>query len=414
MRRQGFHVHRGVAEFPRFRGRFRPGPAPLPGGSSGRVTPLLAIPLSLAALLSGAGCGGDSPTSGGLPAVCDDPGVICTVAGTGLRQFDGDGRQARETSLYNPLDVEFDRRGRPLILDWNNLRVRRINGDGTVETVIGQDFEGAAEDGALAVDTPLHHPGDLEIDAAGNIYIASNHISNVIRLGVDDRVSVVAGTDQYGYEGDDGPALEAVLAAPFGVLPAGDGGFFISDTEAHVVRHVDAAGIITTVAGNGSRGFSGDGGPGPGAQLDGPTRLRLDWEGRLYICDTRNHRIRRLDADGSISTVAGTGDPGFAGDGGPALEAQLNSPFDLRFAGGGLYVADAGNNAVRRIGADGAIATVVGTGEAGFSGDEGDARRCMLNRPSAIAFASDGSLWIADTFNQRIRRVAGFLEERGG
>ena len=346
--------------------------------------------------------------------MCDEPGVICTVAGTGLRQFDGDGRQARETSLYNPLDVEFDRRGRPLILDWNNLRVRRINGDGTVETVIGQDFEGAAEEGALAVDTPLHHPGDLEIDAAGNIYIASNHISNVIRLGVDDRVSVVAGTDQYGYEGDGGPALEAVLSAPFGVLPAGDGGFYISDTEAHVVRHVDAAGIITTVAGNGSRGFSGDGGPGPGAQLDGPTRLRLDGEGRLYICDTRNHRIRRLDAHGTISTVAGTGDPGFAGDGGPALEAQLNSPFDLRFAGGGLYIADSGNNAVRRIGADGAIATAVGTGEAGFSGDEGEARLCTLNRPSAIAFASDGSLWIADTFNQRIRRVAGFLEDRGG
>ena len=370
----------------------------------------------LCALLLAAGCGGKgSPTAPRtLAAVCNEAGVICTVAGTGLRQFDGDGRSALATSLYNPLDVEFDQSGRPLILDWNNLRIRRINGDGTVETIIGQDFEGGAIDGELAVDTPLHHAGDIEFDVAGNLYIASNHISNVIRVDPDSRVFVVAGTEDYGYAGDGGLAVEAVLAAPFGVLPAAEGGFYISDTEAHVVRHVDVAGIITTVAGTGGRGYGGDGGPGVEAQLDSPTRIRADEDGQLYICDTRNHRIRRVDLNGVIATIAGTGRRGFSGDGGAAVESELNSPHDLRFAEGDLYVADAGNNVIRKIDANGVISTVVGTGMDGFFGDEGEATRALLNRPSGIAFGADGSLWIADTFNQRIRRVAGFLNRGAG
>ena len=258
------------------------------------------LPLFLIA----AGCGSDSASGPELAAVCEEAGVICTVAGTGLRQFDGDGRQALVTSFYNPLDVEFDVSGRPLILDWNNLRIRRINDDGTIETIIGQDFEGIAVDGMLAVDTPLHHASDMELDTAGNLYIASNHVSNVIRIEPDSRVFVVAGTEEYGYSGDGGPALEAVLSAPFGVLPTGDGGFYVSDTEAHVVRHVDASGTITTVAGNGTRGYSGDDGPGFEAQLDSPSRIRSDAAGRLYICDTRNHSIRRIESDGIIVTVA--------------------------------------------------------------------------------------------------------------
>ena len=367
--------------------------------------------LFVSSLLAGCGRTDSSNAVAVLPSACEETGVICTVAGTGLRQFDGDGRLAVETSLYNPLDIEFDLDGRPLILDWNNLRVRRINKDGTVETVIGQDFEGFAEDGQLGVDTPLHHPGDLAIDVDGNIYIASNHIANVIRLGRDNRVSVVAGShDQYGYSGDGGPALAAVLSAPFGVVAADDGGFYISDTEAHVVRRVDPSGIITTVAGTGKRGFYGDGGLATEAQLDGPTRIRFDVVGQLYICDTRNHRIRRVDSNGMIETIAGTGSPDFSGDNLPALSTSLNSPFDLRFERGALYIADAGNNIVRKLDTNGTISTVVGSREAGFWGDEGDASVCALNRPSAIAFDVDGSMWIADTFNQRIRRVAGFLD----
>ena len=141
----------------------------------------------------------------------------------------------------------------------------------------------------------------------------------------------------------------------------------------------------------------------------GPTRLRLDSNGHLFICDTRNHAIRRLDRDGNITTYAGTGDLGYSGDGGPAKLAELNAPYDLIFSpNGDLYVADTGNSVIRRIDGSGMISTVVGVGSAGFSGDQGPADACELDRASGVTFAPDGSMWISDTFNNRVRRVAGF------
>ncbi len=360
-----------------------------------------------------------SAAAGGCPgglSQCETPGVICTVAGTGQSLFDGDGKPATETSFYHPLDVEFDVEGRPLILDFNNLRVRRINADNTIQTYMGMDFEAAPIEGAPASETPLHHASDIEYDAEGRLYVAGDHVSVVFRVNLDDRVQTVAGNSEFGYTGDDGPALEASMTAPFGVLPDADGGFYVSDNGVHVIRYVDAAGIITTVAGNGAPGYSGDGGPATEAQLHGPTRMAFDGEGRLHICDTDNHCIRRLEADGAISTVAGDGTLGYSGDGGPADAAQLNSPFDIKFdpTGEGLYIADSGNHVVRRVGADGIIATVVGMGVAGFAGDGADSSACELDHPSGLKFAADGSLWIADTFNHRVRRVAGFLAQFGG
>lgn len=347
-------------------------------------------------------------------AICDVPGIICTVAGTGLSLFDGDGRPALETSFYYPLDVLFDAEGRPLILDWNNLRLRRLNHDGTIETVMGGDTEDFPEDGALARDTPLHHPTDFEVDALGNMIVAGNHVPVVFRVGVDERVFTLAGTTEFGNDGDGRPAREARLTEPFGVAPDDGGGFYLSDATANVIRHVDAAGIIRAVAGTSERGYAGDDGPAGEALLDSPTRLKLDIDGDLYFCDTGNHAVRRI-RDGRITTVAGTGAPGYAGDGGPATEARLNAPYDLRFSpAGDLYIADTGNNVIRRLDAGGVITTVVGTGVRAFGGDEGDGVEAELNRPSAIEFTEDGSLWIADTFNQRVRRVARFLEEEGG
>ncbi len=350
--------------------------------------------------------GGCAPV-GGNGGACDGAGIICTVAGTGRSLFDGDGRDALETSFYYPLDIEFDAEGRPLILDFNNLRVRRLNQDGTIESIMGLDVEEYPQEGALAVETALHHASDIEFDNAGRLFVAGDHAPIVFLVGTDSRVHLLAGNGDFGNDGDGGPALQARLTTPFGVVPDDLGGFYVSDQEAHVVRYVDPDGIIRTVAGTGNRGYSGDGGLGSAAQLSGPTRLALDEQGRLYICDTENHVIRRLDTDGVIHSIAGTGEPGNSGDGGSASAAQLNAPYDLRFSpDGDLYVADSGNNVVRRIDADGMIETVVGTGVAGFAGDESSASDCRLNRPSGINFAADGSLWIADTYNQRVRRVA--------
>lgn len=347
---------------------------------------------------------GPGPDSG--EDICERPGVICTVAGTGQSAFDGDGMPARLTSLYAPLDVVFDREGRPLILDWNNLRVRRINADSTVETIMGADFEGPPVDGAPASETPLHHSSDLEFDADGRLYVAGNHASVVFRVDADDRVFAVAGNGEYGNDGDGGPALQATLSTPFGALPDTRGGFYVSDIDAHVIRYVDSSGLITTVAGTGELGFSGDGGPGVDARLNGPTRMRLLPDDSLLICDSGNHVIRRLDIDGTITAFAGTGIAGYSGDGGPATGAQLNRPYDVqRGQDGAVYVADSGNHVIRRIDDSGIITTVAGTGVAGFSGDGGSARQCELNGPSSVTFDVDGSMWISDSINHRVRRM---------
>ncbi len=336
------------------------------------------------------------------------------MAGTGQSLFDGDGKPALETSFYYPLDIEFDRIGRTLILDFNNLRVRRIDDDGTIATIMGMDFEAAAIDGALASETPLHHASDIEMDAEGRLYVAGDHVPIVFLVDLDDRVRIIAGSGEFGNEGDGGPALQATMVAPFGVLPDNRGGFYVSDQEAHVVRYIDADRTIHTVAGNGTRGYSGDGGPGNEAQLNSPTRMAIDDQGRLYICDTENNAVRRVNTDGTIQTFAGTGTLGYSGDGGPAEQAELDSPFDLRFApDGALYLADTGNNVIRRIGADGTIETVVGMGPPGFNGDFGPAAACLLDRPSGINFSADGAMWIADAYNHRVRRVTSYLDTAG-
>ncbi len=351
-----------------------------------------------------------SPTTIHTPAACTVAGVICTVAGTGRAEFNGDGQPALQTSFYYPLQIAFDPSDRPVIVDFNNIRIRRLDADGTVETIMGQSFEGAPTDGALAVDTPLHHPSDIAFDSAGNYYVAGDHVAYVFRVGTDNRVHLVAGDGNPGYNGDNGPALQAELTTPFGVYPLNDGSLYIGDIDANVIRFVDSSGTIHTLAGNGTRGYSGDNGPATGAELKNPTRLRVGPDGALYFCDTNNHVIRRVDPSGMITAFAGNGSMGYSGDNGPATAAQFNTPYDLRFApNGDLYVADTGNNVIRRIDHNGIVTTVAGVGIAGFSGDGNDATVSELNRPSGLNFDADGSLWICDTFNQRVRRVASFL-----
>lgn len=366
----------------------------------------LPLPLALSLL---AACVAGCPSTGGepnAPAACDQPGNICTVAGDGRAAFNGDGLPATETSLYYPYDVVFDEFGRALVLDWNNLRLRRINDDGRFETIIGTDFEAPPADGAPAVDSTLHHASDVERDAAGRVYFAGNHAPVVFRIDLDQRVYVVAGSGEFGYSGDGGPATAAAIETPFGIALADDGSFYVSDQTRHVVRRVDASGVIQTVAGNGEPGYSGDGGPALAARLRAPTRLRLLPDGGLLICDTGNHCVRRVGPDGAMSTFAGTGVAGYGGDGGPAASASLDGPFDLALdTDGAVLVADTGNHVVRRIGPDGVISTIAGAGRAGFDGDGGPAAGCLLRGPSGVSVAPDGSLWICDTFNNRVRRV---------
>jgi hypothetical protein len=354
------------------------------------------------------------PTNTPAGGDCAAAGVICTEAGTGMSVFDGDGRSALATSFYYPLDVVFQPDGRLIINDWNNLRGRRVDFDGIVRTIIGTGVESEPQDGVPATETALHHASDFAFDGEGRMLVAGNHVPYVYRVGLDDRVQIVAGSGEVGTAGVGGPAREASWVSPFGVLPDGASAFWVSDVDGNTIRRVGADGIVARVAGDGTRGYAGDGGPAAVAQLGGPTRMAIDADGNLIFCDTANHVLRRILPDGTIATFAGTGTPGYAGDGGPAVAAELWNPYDLAVAvDGTIYLAESGSHVVRAIEPDGTITTIAGTGVAAFAGDNGPATEARLRRPSGLTLAADGSLWIADTLNHRVRRIAGVEAPQG-
>jgi DNA-binding CsgD family transcriptional regulator len=236
----------------------------------------------------------------------------------------------------------------------------------------------------------------------GGLALAYAWLSPPSTLG--PRVVTVAGTGQRAFSSDGHLASASALVHPLALAVGPAGEIYIA--EGNRIRIVKVDGLITTFAGTGTAGNVGDGGPAVQAQLDMPQGLAVDSAGNVYIADTLNHRVRRVGADGIITTVAGTGEAGYAGDGKPGLVAKLNLPTGLAIGfGDTLFIADTGNNVVRQIALDGAIHTVVGTGEAGYRGDPGDALDAVLHAPGGIAFDGEGNLYIADTLNQRVRRV---------
>ena len=277
---------------------------------------------------------------------------------------------------------------------------------GVISTVAGSGTLGFGGDGGPATAAQLALPSGVALDGAGNLYIAdwANHrIRKVDAAGV---ISTVAGDGTRGYGGDGGPAVAAQLRYPEGVAVDGSGNLYIADSSNHRIRKVDAAGVITTVAGDGTEGFGGDGGPAVAAQLDFPQGVALDGAGNLYIADTYNHRIRKVDAAGVISTVAGDGTEGYGGDGVPAVAALLNRPGGVAVDGSGnLYIADSGNDRIRKVDAAGVITTVAGDGTEGFGGDGGPAVAAQLDHPTGVALDDAGNLYIADYDNHRIRRL---------
>lgn len=332
--------------------------------------------------------------------------VIETVAGTGEAGFSGDGGAAVAAALHAPGGLAVGAGGELFVADQRNDRVRRVAGDGTVATVAGDGTFGFGGDGAAATLASMASPLELALDAWGNVYIADVDNHRVRRLSPDGVMTTVAGNGTRGSSGDGGPATEASLAEPTGVVVDGDGTIYVADFADHRVRRVAPDGRITTVAGTGSPGSTGDGGPAAVAELREPSALALDGEGNLYVADSGNDRVRRIAADGRITTVAGSGVFGTGGDGGPATAAQLAVPSGLALdRSGNLYVAEQAGNRVRRIGSDGIITTVAGTGKRGFAGDDGPAARAGLANARALAAAPDGTLYVADADNHRVRRV---------
>ena len=370
-------------------------------------------------VLNAAHSGGLDLTTGTVPVQGLSPAVVVvpsieTVAGTGTGSFSGDSGAAISATINNPNGVTLDSAGNLYIADSSNHRVRKVDASGDISTIAGTGTFGFSGDGGTATAAQLNFPAEVVVDSAGNLYITDQNNHRVRRVDTSGDISTVAGTGTGGFSSDGGPASAAQLNFPSKVVLDSAGNLYIADSNNHRIRKVDASGDISTVAGTGTGGFSGDGGPASEAMLNGPQGIAMDGAGNLYIAEYTNDRIRKVDASGTISTIAGTGTAGFSGDGGAATAARLNKPSRVAVDGAGnLYISDRFNHRIRKVDASGIISTIAGTGTAGFGGDGGPATVARLNYPLGVAV--DGAskyIYIAGGINNRIRRISGVAEPR--
>jgi len=321
-------------------------------------------------------------------------GFMTTVAGNGIPGYSGDGGIATTGMLNSPFGLAADGAGNFYFADSANNRIRKVDTGGVMTTVAGTGAPGFSGDGGAATNARLNSCYGVAIDGSGNLFIADTANNRIRKLDTNGIITTVAGRATSGFSGDGGPATNAALFGPYGVMVDATGDLFIADTSNYRVRKVEPNGIITTVAGKSSSGFSGDGGSATNASLFSPKGVAMDSEGNLIIADMDNQRVREVDVYGNISTLAGNGLANYSGDGGAATNASLLSPYAVAVDGyGDVLIADTGNNRIRRVDAYGKISTVAGTNAHG-----------VLYAPSGITMDGYGRVLIADTGNSRIRR----------
>lgn len=316
---------------------------------------------------------------------------INTIAGTGTVGFSGDGAAATTANLGTPSGIAVDSQGNLYLADSGNLRVRKFTVGGNINTVAGNGKVSYSGDGGPATAAQMNGPLGVGIDKGGNLYVSDSRNQVVRQVAKSGTISSIG---------------SGSFVLPQGVAVDSAGDVFVADLQGNVVRRIGTDGSFTTFAGNGTQGYSGDGGPATGAELNAPIAVAVDSHDNVYIAEFSNSRIRKVAAaDGTISTIAGNGNQGYSGDGGPAVEASLNGPRGIAVdAAGNVYIADTANSRIREVTPNGTISTIAGTGVPGFSGDGGSAVNTPIITPSGIAVDSFSSVYFIDG-TTRVRRI---------
>ena len=340
--------------------------------------------------------------------------IITTIVGDGRGVYGGDGGFASKASISTPNGIVLDKAGNIYISDSKGSKIRKVNTSGIISTIAGWGSAGMSGDGGPATAAKLNFPSGIVIDKAGNIIFSDSYNYRIRKIDTAGIITTIVGTGIAGYTTDDTLAIHSRLNIPCGLALDDDGNLYIADRMNHRIRKVNTSGVITTIAGNGLATTRGDGGPATLASINRPNDVKISPDGALIIADTYGNAIRKIKEDGIINTIAGVGDgySGFGGDEGVIGESRLSTPFALAIdKTGNIYVADKNNNRIRRIDVTGAIKTVAGNGASISGGDGRSAVDASISSPESVAVDEAGNLYIGESSKIRYLYLKDYKNE---